>query len=606
MRVATIRSPRGAWRRWFPSKKIAGCAGCLCALLQNKIQSQMEKKELSIELRLLLAFALSFAVVMLARYFLPKPPPPQQKPPAQQAKAAVTQVPASAPAEAKPGISPAPATSLKQGAAEQEITIESDLYKIVLSSRGGVVKSWALKRYRDDQNHPLDLVDQEAAGEFGYPFSIWSGDESLRQEVNTAIFVPSATGTIQAPASLTFEYNSNRIAARKEITFTGKDYIVEIKTGVWSDRKPVVHEIAWRGGFGDIHDIGMRGNVLDVFYRDPQKMTRLSNGDVKSGELSSSGPFEFSGIEDRFFTAAFLPAGGPLRVTTFRHDVTVAGQTKKRPSMGMAVGSPESPQNRLRLFVGPKDTDLLAAIHPRLPELVDYGWFFFVAKPLFQAMRWIHDHVVSNYGWAIILLTVFINFAMFPLKLKSLRSSSKMQKIQPQIRAVQDKYKQYKMKDPRKAEMNQEMMALYKEHGVNPLGGCLPMLIQMPFLYGFYKVLVVSIEMRHAPWFWWVHDLSAPEHIPIKVLPLAMCATQFVLQKMSPAPSPDPAQQKVMMFMPVMFLFLFWNLSSGLVLYWLTGNVVGIVQQWYINRTELQQVVEKKKGRGGKKQAVER
>lgn len=569
----------------------------------------MEKKELSIELRLLMAFALSFAVVMLSRYWLPKPPPPQQKPPAQQAKTAPPQsaaAPASPPETSAASNAPLPAEGTKQGTAEQEITVESDLYRIVISSRGGVVKSWALKRYRDDLNNSLDLVDQDAAREFGFPLGIWTSDESLRQELNNALFVPSATGTINTPASLTLEYSSAHIAARKEITFPGKDYIVEIKTDLWSDGKPVAHEASWRGGFGDIHDIGMRGAGVDVFYRDPQKISRLTAGDVKTGEASASGALEFTGIEDRFFTAAFLPEGGPLRATAFRQDVTVAGQAKKRPSVGMAVGSLDSPQDRLRLFVGPKDTDLLASIQPHLPELVDYGWFAFVAKPLFIAMRWIHDHGVSNYGWAIIILTVFINFALFPLKIKSLRSTMKMQKIQPQIRSIQEKYKQYKMNDPRKQEMNKEMMALYKEHGVNPVGGCLPMLIQMPFLYGFYKVLVVSIEMRHAPWIWWIHDLSAPEHLPIKVLPLTMTITQFILQKMSPSPSPDPAQQKIMMFMPVMFLFLFWNLSSGLVLYWLTGNVVGIAQQWYINRTELQQVIEQRKARGGKKQAVAR
>ena len=242
----------------------------------------------------------------------------------------------------------------------------------------------------------------------------------------------------------------------------------------------------------------------------------------------------------------------------------------------------------MRLFVGPKDPPLLTSVAPHLSDLVDYGWFAFVAKPLAVGLRWIHEHVIANYGWAIILLTVVINFLLFPLKLKSLRSTMKMQKIQPQMRAIQEKYKQYKMNDPRKQEMNAEMMALYKEHGVNPVGGCLPMLIQMPFLYGFYKVLIVSIEMRHAPWILWIHDLSAPEQLPIKLLPLTMCITQFILQKMSPSPSPDPAQQKIMMLMPVMFLFMFWGLSSGLVLYWLTGNVVGIAQQWYINKTEMQ------------------
>jgi YidC/Oxa1 family membrane protein insertase len=249
----------------------------------------------------------------------------------------------------------------------------------------------------------------------------------------------------------------------------------------------------------------------------------------------------------------------------------------------------------LRLYVGPKDRDVLAPVEPQLAGLVDYGWFAFIAQPLFSAMRWTYDNVVSNYGWVIILITIIINFLLFPLKLKTMRSAMKMQRIQPQLKAIQDKFKHLKMNDPRRQEMTKETMALYKKHGVNPLGGCLPMLLQIPFLYGFYQVLVLSIEMRHAPWILWIRDLSAPEGIAIKTLPILLCATQFLLQKMSPMPSPDPAQQKMMMYMPLMFLFLFWSMSSGLVLYWLTGNVVGIAQQWYINRTEMQHVIEEKR-----------
>ena len=595
----------------------------------------MEREQFSTELRLLLAFALSFAIVLLSRSLLVRPTPPSgPKAVAKQAKPEMPSPPVERPA---PSVTIPPPVQATQQVAEQQVTVESDLYQVTFSSRGAVVKSWALKSYRDEMNHPLELVDPAAARQFGYPLSLWTTDEALRQEVNSALFRSSATGRLKAPVMLTFEYSGSRNAARKEILITEKGYVAEVKTDLWSDGKAMPHATAWWGGFGDVHDIGMRGNIVDVYYRDPEKMVRVTPTDIKGEEISATGSFSFAGIEDRFFAATFLisptlsgetaqplgsspesakPQGGtlepiaeggpaPLRVIAFRQDGSLPGQQRKRPSVGVAVGSLESSQNHLRLFVGPKDTEILAAISPRMPELVDYGWFAIVAKPLFVAMRWIHGHIVPNYGWSIIFLTVFINFALFPLKVKSLRSGMKMQKLQPQIRAIQDKYKQYKMKDPRKQKMNQELMDLYKEHGVNPVGGCLPMLLQMPFLYGFYKVLVVSIEMRHAPWIWWVHDLSAPESLPVRVLPLAMCATQFILQRMSPVTSPDPAQQKMMMFMPVMFLFLFWGFSSGLVLYWLTGNLVGIAQQWFINRTELQHLVEeKRRAANKKKQAV--
>jgi YidC/Oxa1 family membrane protein insertase len=196
-----------------------------------------------------------------------------------------------------------------------------------------------------------------------------------------------------------------------------------------------------------------------------------------------------------------------------------------------------------------------------------------------------NDHWVHNYGWAIILLTVFINIALFPLKLTNLKSMRKMQMLQPEMAKITEKYKGISMSDPRAAQKQQETMDLYKKHGVNPMGGCLPLLIQMPFLWAFYKVLAVTIEMRHADWLW-IGDLSQPEHFALRVLPLIMVVTSFGLQKMTPVPAGgDPSQQKMMQFMPLMYLFFFWNASSGLVLYWLTGNLVGIAQQWFFNKT---------------------
>jgi len=236
------------------------------------------------------------------------------------------------------------------------------------------------------------------------------------------------------------------------------------------------------------------------------------------------------------------------------------------------------------LFVGPKDTDLLRQVNPKLEQVVDWGWFGVIAKPLFIVLNWTTDHVVHNYGWSIVLVTLIINILLFPLKISSMKSSKKMQVLQPQIKAINEKYKGLSMKDPKKSEQNQEVMDLYKKNGVNPVGGCLPMLLQMPFLYAFYKVLGVSIEMRGAHWLW-VSDLSQPEALAIHLLPLLLVATQFLMQRMTPSPGVDPAQQKMMMFMPLMFGYMFYFASAGLVLYWLTGNVVGIVQQWLLNKS---------------------
>jgi YidC/Oxa1 family membrane protein insertase len=249
----------------------------------------------------------------------------------------------------------------------------------------------------------------------------------------------------------------------------------------------------------------------------------------------------------------------------------------------VGVGLSTGPQNELSLFVGPKDVDVLKQVNPKLAQLINWGFFGVIAKPLFLWLNWVKDNWTGNYGWAIMLVTLIINLALFPFRLTSLKSARKMQKLQPQIQAINAKYKGISMRDPRKAEQNQEVMALYKANGVNPVGGCLPMLVQIPFFYAFYRVLDIAIELRHAPWLW-VPDLSSPETLPIHLLPLILIGTQFYSQKLTPAAGVDPNQQKMMMFMPLMFGFMFYFASAGLVLYWLTSNLVGIAQQLIINR----------------------
>jgi YidC/Oxa1 family membrane protein insertase len=261
--------------------------------------------------------------------------------------------------------------------------------------------------------------------------------------------------------------------------------------------------------------------------------------------------------------------------------------------------------NKFDLFVGPKDIDILRQVNPKLESLIDYGWFSFLAKPLFLALHWAADHVTHSYGWAIIAVTILINMLLFPLKVSSMRSMKKMQSLQPQVTAINDKYKGISVRDPKAADKNAELMDLYKKNGVNPAGGCLPMALQIPFFIAFYKVLSVSIEMRGASWLW-VHDLSAVESLPIHILPVVMIVTQFFQQKMTPtSASVDPNQQKMMMFMPLIFGFMFYNLPSGVVLYYLTSNLVGIAQQVFFNKTvtvkDLPQPVAAAKKRNGKK-----
>ena len=254
----------------------------------------------------------------------------------------------------------------------------------------------------------------------------------------------------------------------------------------------------------------------------------------------------------------------------------------------MEMGSTAAQPVKFSLFVAPKSLDVLDATHPSLTGLVDFGWFSIIAKPLFLGLRYIYNNWVHNYGWAIVILTIFLNMALFPLKLKSIRSAQEMQRIAPLVKSIQDRYKQYKFNDPRKARMNQEVMKLYQEHGINPLGGCLPMLPQLPILYGFYESLETPFAFRHAPWILWIKDLSQPDtfHImgqPVPILVIIMIVSMFIMQKMTPMMITDPNQKRMMYIMPLVFGFMFIKLASGLVLYFLAANLVGIGQQLFIN-----------------------
>ena len=558
-------------------------------------------------MRVLLAFALSAVVLLL---FAPKPPParPPAAPPLAQRAAPASE------AASEPGPPPVAEPTLvgfpKQASKETETVVEDDLYRVVFSNRGAVVTSWTLKRYQDDKGRPLELVNQPAAPELGYPFIVWTEQEELRKQLNDGLFQVRADRR-RPPATVTFEYSDGTVSARKQFRFHRNSYVVEVSSQVHQNGDPLAHELAWRSGFGD-HTVPDGHLTAAVVSKRAGKVQRQPYAKIKDAESQSSGgPWLYGGIEDRFFAAIFMPPAevnaGPTitSLRTFRSEYQPEAPQVATALLGVSVGGPD--QNRMRVFVGPKAVDVLKDVFPEpdgeqgrgrgepvmsLEELVDFGWFAFVAKPMLLALKWIYDHVVPNYGWAIVLLTIVINFVLFPLKLKSMKSALKMQKIAPQVKAIQEKYKKLKFNDPKKQDMNKEVMELYRKHGVNPVGGCFPMLVQFPFLIAFYNVLMVSIEMRQAPWLLWITDLSVKD--PWYVLPIVMTGTMFLLQKMTPMTTADPMQRKMFTLMPLFMGFIFLSVSSGLVLYWLVGNLVGLGQQWYINRTGLQAGVGRK------------
>jgi YidC/Oxa1 family membrane protein insertase len=538
----------------------------------------LARKELSTETRLLIAFLLMGGVLFFTPYFYKGvAPPPVKKPSVPAAPVS----PPSATKETAPDVVPAVKTPEPVSAEQEESYIlDTELYRVAFSNRGGVVRSWELKKYKDTTGKPLQLVNT-AAAKIDPPFALVFKDRKPSADVNQALY---AAKPFPDGAGVEYEFAGGHVVVRKSFQFTKNSYLSQISTEVTEDGKPVPHLIEWRGGFGDMAVSNPSGSQFTLhFDLGSNKLEKRDGKAAKNGPVSSSGNYSFAGIEDTYFAAAFLPERNRgVETMTFSDSVRTPLNEQELPFAGAAIGG--DGLNRFSLFVGPKDIDILRKVNPRLEQMVDFGWFSFLAYPLFLAVHWTNDQLVHNYGWSIVLVTIAINFLLFPLKITSMRSMKRMQSLQPQIAAINEKYRNVGMRDPRKAQQNQEVMELYKRHGINPMGGCFPMLLQIPFFIAFYKVLTVSIEMRHANWLW-VTDLSQPEHLPIKVLPIAMIATQFVMQKMTPSTTVDPTQRKMMMLMPLFLGYMFYWMSSGLVLYWLTGNLVGIAQQWFFNRT---------------------
>jgi YidC/Oxa1 family membrane protein insertase len=535
---------------------------------------------LSLEKRLPIALALMMLVLLASQYFFKPAPGPKPVTPVDN-KAAATMAAKPAPATAQAQVMPEAVSAAGEIQATSEITsdIDTKLYHIVFTNRGAAVKSWVLKGYRDNAGKPLELIDP-AASNLGLPFTIEMKDQKLSVDPNTVLFQPklSADGT-----AIDYQFSNGKTRIEKSFRFGSDSFLSNVRSVVIENNIPVPHFLVWRGGFGDLKVRNAAATEQTVRYdATAGKLIRKTAKDAKNGPVTDSGNYTFAGLEDNFFAAVAMPAdSSPLEVRTYSDEVKAPGEEKPTPYVGAGIST--GPQDDFSLYVGPKDIDILRKVNPKLTQLVDWGFFGILAKPLFLSLNWVHDHWTNNYGWAIILVTLIINLLLFPFKLTSLKSARKMQKLQPQIQAINAKYKDISIRDPKKAEQNQEVMALYKKEGVNPLGGCLPMLLQLPFFYAFYRVLNIAIELRHAQWLW-VPDLSAAEALPIHLLPIILIATQFFSQKLTPAAGVDPNQQKMMMFMPLMMGFFFYYASAGLVLYWLTGNLVGIAQQLIINK----------------------
>ncbi len=561
------------------------------------------------ERRVLLAVFLSFLVLVIYQRLVGPPPVPADQAvdvaaepvpaptaivPARNAPTGGAQAPVAdaqpAPVETAAGAGFEPIVSDTR---VRDIVVESDFVRAVFANHGAELISWQLKQYGDDAGGQVELVPPDVAPDQAWPFSlVVPGDPQLTARLDQALFRPSSDQLRLTAESgtLVFEFeDSSGLRARKSFSFQtapAQPYVVGFSASVTTASGPVPLTIRWGPALGGVRESTSRmvsqqlpGAVLygrafeDGLLEDPD-VYRAQPGDLAE-RGTYEGQFTFAGVDNHYFAALALPGAEEARVEY--HPVSTVRAEHDLVAFDLTVGAGVVD---IPVFIGPKDFDIVGAVHPDLVRVIDFGWLSMLVVPLHRTLKWIYGFL-GNYGWSIILLTVLINIVIFPLRHKSVVSMRKMQELQPEMKAIQARYADLKATDPGKQKMNQEVMELYRKHGANPASGCLPMLLTMPILFAFYRLLSMAIEMRGAPFMFWITDLSV--HDPFYVTPVIMGASMVVQQRLQPSAA-DPTQQKIMMLMPVMFTFMFLWAPAGLVIYWLTSNIIGVGQTLITNR----------------------
>ncbi|RJQ51692.1 MAG: membrane protein insertase YidC [Nitrospiraceae bacterium] len=503
------------------------------------------------EKRTITAVVLSLVILLgwsfLQQKFFPQKPAPSKKAP----------VEAAAPVPAGPSPAPAPAALPETTAgAASDVVVETDLYKAVFSTGGAVIRSWELKTYKDSKKMPVVLL--KAPGVIPPLGMLFEGEDrgmplKLIYETSAGKLVLSENNK---RGELVFTYSSGGMFIRKKFVFYNDDFRTDISIET-ANTPPYLLPVGTDFGVFDKQQSEHKGPVV------------LADTDRKEFDEKLKEKIYFTGNtrwiaqEDKYFTAALIPVDQIDGAVVWKEDA----------SAEIALDVKQQKQDFI-FYAGPKEYDRLKRLNRGLEHIIDFGWFAFIAMPLFWVLKFFYEYL-GNYGWAIILVTIAVRVPFIPILNKSQQSMKKLQKVQPLMNEIKEKYK----KDPQR--MQKEMMELYKKHKVNPVGGCLPMLLQIPVFIALYNVLGKAIELRGAPFAFWITDLAVKD--PYYVLPITMGATMVLQQKMTPS-TMDPAQAKIMMFMPVIFTFMFLSFPSGLVLYWLVNNVLGIAQQYYINK----------------------
>ena len=542
------------------------------------------------EKRLILAIVLSFAILVGYQLLIVKP---QQQKAQEAAPALMPAEPLAAkplpapvsPEPAPPAASPAgeaPSPEAQAATAERDVRVTTPLYEAVWSNKGAVLTSWKLKNFKarlpkksSDPVEQLEMVNRQSAALGRYPFGlVLDDDAALGERLNGALFQASGASLDLRDGEageLRFVYSDGAGArAEKTLKFKGGSYEVGLDIRVWKDGREIAPRLLWGPGIGNPTPEEMKARFSSstgLAALGGGKVYRLDERKYKP-EASAVSLIDWAAYEENYFAAIFF---FPPRTGSAAFLKETRGAAS---AFYVTVSRPES------AYLGPKEFDTLKGLGRDAKKIINFGFFGAIAEVLLVAMKSFH-RLVPNWGVSIILLTIVIKILFFPLTYSSTKSMAKMAELQPKVKALRAKYKKSKTDIDQRRQMNEEMMRLYKEHGVNPAGGCLPMLIQLPVFWGVFRMLVVAVEFRHSPFAFWIVDLSVRD--PFYVTPLLMGATQYIQQKMTPSAA-DPAQARMMLIMPVVMTVFFLNFQSGLVLYWLVSNLLQIGQQAIMNR----------------------
>ena len=570
-----------------------------------------DPNKMDLEKRLLLAMLLSMAVLLITPHlyqtYFPPPPAPEEPFEESERIAAPTAIP-EARVQAPPPQSETVAEWERTEAAPREITVENDDLVLRWTTVGGGLQSVLLKKYReapddstaedDSTSEPelLDIIPQGLPETLPRPLTIRVADDSINRELETAVYevVGGKLDLLEAPVEFELFYGGPNVQVRRKFEIPESGYEIGLETEVLAGGREIPFSIVLGAGIGRVEpETAVTGDfgypAIKRYVADT--VESYDAGDLEDGARDLVSGARWVAIDSQYFAYLIFDSGA-IRSTRLSQVQWKRTEPEEAviPLLVCEVGF--DGKASYTFFAGPKDQTILKRTDPSLIGLIDYGWFAILVKPLVFALKFTHGFV-GNYGWSIIILTFVINLALFPVRYKQMASMKKMSALQPKLKSIQDRYKRMKRDDPRKQQMNSEVMALYKEHGVNPLGGCLPLVIQMPFLIAFYRMLASSIELRGAPFMGWIQDLS--QHDPYYITPIVMGISMVVQQKMTPATG-DPTQRRMMMLLPVVFTFFFLNLSSGLVVYFLFSNLFAMMFQVLMQRLKTDDAPVKQKG----------